>query len=317
MSYSLNPEELIVDLFAGGGGASTGIELAMGRSPNVAINHDPAAVQMHMANHPASEHHCESIYDVEPRMVTRGKPVGILWASPSCTHFSRARGGTPVSKQERGLGWMIPKWAGLTRPRIIICENVPEWVTWGPVRRGRPVKRKAGQYFKLMKSQLTAMGYVVEDRVLNAADYGTPTSRKRLFLIARNDGQSIVWPEPTHGPRAAKSYRAAAECIDWNDLGHSIFERKKPLAAATCRRIAAGIVRHVIQAKEPFIVNLRGTNAHHLDASASSIHDPLRTISAGGNHHALCTVFLEKHYSGAIHHGVQAIPASLTAPDHR
>lgn len=307
---------LVIDLFAGGGGASVGIERALGRPVSLAINHDPAAVQMHEANHPQTEHRCESIYDVDPRQAVRGMPVDLLHASPSCTHFSRARGGTPVSRQERGLGWMILRWAALVSPMVIICENVPEWVTWGPVRRGRPQKSKSGRYFNQLCDQLRALGYVVEHRVLNAAEYGAPTTRKRLFLVARCDGQAITWPAPSHGPKTSQPYRTAAECIDWTDLGKSIFERKKPLAEATCRRIAAGIVRYVIDAKRPFLVSTahgdfpsrNGPRSHSIDA-------PLGVV-AKTNNHALVTAFLAKHYTGVVGQTVEKPLGTVTAVDH-
>jgi DNA (cytosine-5)-methyltransferase 1 len=306
------PGELIVDLFAGGGGASMGLEMALGRSPDIAINHDPAAVQMHLANHPSTEHRCESIYNVDPRKATCGLPVGVLWASPSCTHFSRARGGTPVSKQERGLGWMILRWAALTKARVILCENVPEWLTWGPVRRGHPVKSKSGRYFAQLVGQLEALGYAVEHRVLCAADLGAPTTRKRLFLVARRDGQAIRWPEPTHGPNRANPYRTAAECIDWSDLGRSIFDRKKPLAEATCRRIAAGIVRYVLKGK-PFLIEI--DNRSNGLRAVRDPAGPLTTITTE-NRHALVSAFLAKHYGGVIGQEMGKPLGTITAVDH-
>lgn len=310
--------ELIIDLFAGGGGASTGLERALGRSPDVAINHDPAAIQMHAANHPSTDHRCESIYAVSPREATHGQPVGVLWASPSCTHFSRARGATPVSKQERGLGWMIVKWAALTRARMIFAENVPEWVTWGPVRRGRPVKAKAGRYFQQLVSQLRDLGYAVEWRTLVAADHGAPTTRKRLYLIARRDGEPIIWPAATHGPNRAQPYRSAAECIDWSDLGRSIFDRKKPLAEATCRRIAAGIMRYVVQGK-PFLVNTAYGGTTGRGKYVYGTEEPLRTVTSA-NGFALVSAFLSKYFTakGSQDHAIPmtAPLGAVTAVDH-
>ena len=307
--------ELIVDLFAGGGGASHGIEQALGRSPDVAINHNPHAVQMHALNHPATHHRCESIYDVRPADVTHGQPVGVLWASPSCTHFSRARGAKPVSKQERGLGWMILRWAALTGARVILAENVPEWETWGPVRRGQPQKSRAGKYFQQLVSQLRSLGYTVEWKTLVAADYGAPTTRKRLYLIARRDGQPITWPAPTHGKGRAQPFRTAAECIDWSDLGSSIFERKKPLAEATCRRIAVGIVRYVIEAKKPFLVNTAYGGTTGRGKYVYGADEPLRSITSS-NGFALVSAFLAKHYGGVIGHGVEQPLGTVTATDH-
>lgn len=221
-------DEIIVDSFAGGGGASTGIELATGRPVTIAINHDPDAILMHKTNHPYTEHYQASVWDVDPREVCQGRPVGLLWASPDCKHFSKAKGGKPVDKNIRGLAWIVLRWAGTVAPRVIMLENVEEFQTWGPVRKGRPVKSKAGQTFRQWLSQLEALGYAVEWRELVAADYGAPTTRKRFFLIARRDGEPIVWPEPTHAPADTpevlagrkKPWRSAAEGLpQWVILG--------------------------------------------------------------------------------------------------
>ena len=201
-------EEIIVDNFAGGGGASTGIELATGRPVTIAINHDPDAILMHKTNHPFTEHYQASVWDVDPYEVSKGRPVGLAWFSPDCKHFSKAKGGKPVDKNIRGLAWIVLRWAGTVRPRVIILENVEEFRTWGPVRRGRPVKSKAGQTFRKWLSQLQGLGYAVEWRELVAADYGAPTTRKRFFLVARCDGAPIVWPEPTH-----TQVSKAEECV--------------------------------------------------------------------------------------------------------
>ena len=224
-------DEIIVDSFAGGGGASTGIELACGRPVNIAINHDPDAILMHKTNHPYTTHFQASVWDVDPEEVCAGRPVGLLWASPDCKHFSKAKGGKPVDKNIRGLAWIVLRWAGTVRPRVIILENVEEFQTWGPVRRGRPVKAKAGQTFSRFVSQLEALGYTVEWKELVAADYGAPTTRKRFFMVARCDGQPITWPEPTHAPRDSEEvktgnklpWRSAAEIIDWTLPTPSIF----------------------------------------------------------------------------------------------
>lgn len=282
------PGELIVDLFAGGGGASLGLEQALGRSPDIAINHDPAAVQMHEANHPATHHRCESIYEVDPVAAVNGQSVGVLWASPDCRHFSKAKGSAPVSKAVRGLAWMILRWAARAHPRVIFMENVEEFITWGPVRKGKPVKKHAGRDFAKFKAQLQALGYVVEHRTLKACDFGAPTIRKRLFLVARCDGEPIKWPEPTHGPKRPKPYRSAAEVIDFSIPCPSIFltpaeakvlRVKRPLAPATCRRIAAGLVRFVLTAASPFIVKVC-----HGEGDASrrvkDLAEPLGTITA-------------------------------------
>lgn len=303
-----------IDLFAGGGGASEGIETATGEPVAVAINHDPHAIQVHSDNHPRTIHLCESIHDVDPAATVanlcRG-PLDLLWASPSCTHFSRARGSVPVSKQLRGHGWMIPRWAARTDPRLIIAENVAEWRTWGPVRRGFPVASRAGDYWRMMLDHLRRLGYQVDDRVLCAADYGAPTTRRRLFLVARRDG-APVWPELTHGPGLALPYRTAADCIDWSDLGTSIFERSRPLADATCRRIATGIARFVLGGR-PFIIEI--DNRSNGTRAVRSSADPLSTVTTE-NRHALVSAFLAKHYSGVIGQPCDRPLGTVTAVDH-
>lgn len=254
--------EIVVDLFAGGGGASTGIEQAIGRAVDVAVNHDAQAISLHQANHPQTRHFCSDVFEVDPITVTDGMPVGLLWASPDCKHFSKAKGGKPVSKKIRSLAWVVIKWAKTVRPRIICLENVEEFQTWGPLSDdGRPCPLRKGQTFREWKQQLQGLGYTVEHRELRACDYGAPTIRKRLFLVARCDGQPIMWPSPTHTqpdargkvPAGMKPWRTAADCIDWSVPAPSIFERSKPLADATCRRIAKGIVRYVVDAKAPFV----------------------------------------------------------------
>ncbi|PZM62588.1 DNA cytosine methyltransferase [Paenibacillus dendritiformis] len=279
--------EIIVDNFAGGGGASTGIELATGRSVDIAINHDPAAIAMHIANHPETEHYCESVWDVDPRKATRGRPVGLAWFSPDCKHFSKAKGGKPVEKNIRGLAWVAVRWAATVRPRVIILENVEEFKTWGPLTEdGQPDISQKGRTFRSFVNALRRHGYKVEWRELRACDYGAPTIRKRLFLIARCDGRPIVWPEPTHGDPESPEvksgkllpWRTAAEIIDWSIPCPSIFTRKKPLAENTLRRIARGIERFVINNPTPFIVrvNHSGSNHHYCD----SIEEPFKTVTS-------------------------------------
>ena len=211
--------DLIVDNFAGGGGASTGIEAAIGRAVDIAINHDPEAVAMHAVNHPFTHHYCEDAFAIDPVEVTQGQPVQLAWFSPDCKHFSKAKGGKPVSKKIRGLAWIVIKWATLpkaSRPKVIALENVEEFETWGPLTKdGQPIPVKKGFTFRRWVRLLEKAGYVVEWKVLKACDYGAPTIRKRLFVIARCDGQPIVWPKPTHGP-GLLPYRTAAECIDFS-----------------------------------------------------------------------------------------------------
>jgi DNA (cytosine-5)-methyltransferase 1 len=269
--------EIIVDNFAGGGGASLGIEQALGRSPDIAVNHDPEAVAMHEANHPTTQHLCGDVWEYDPIAVCGGRPVGLLWASPDCKHFSKAKGGKPVQKKIRGLAWVVVRWAKTVRPRVIILENVEEFQTWGPLTpAGLPDPQKRGLTFQRWLRELRACGYVVEMKQLRACDYGAPTTRKRLFVIARRDGQPIVWPSPTHGP-GLLPFRTAAECIDWTIPSPSIFTRKKPLAENTLRRIARGIRRFVLEAAEPFVIPV----SHSGDARVHGIGEPLRTITAG------------------------------------
>lgn len=289
-------EPIIVDSFAGGGGASVGIELATGRVVDIAINHDPDAILMHRANHPHTQHYQASVWDVDPKEVCRGREVGLLWASPDCKHFSKAKGGKPVSKNIRGLAWIVLRWAGTVRPRVVILENVEEFQTWGPVRRGKPIKSKAGQTFKKFISQLEALGYTVEWRELVAADYGAPTTRKRFFLIARCDGRPIEWPAPTHAPADSpqvkagllKPWRTAAEIIDWSLPIPSIFDSKRevkakyglkaqrPLRPNTMRRVTKGIDKFVLKSPRPYLVVVN----HAGEFRGQELNKPLHTITA-------------------------------------
>jgi DNA (cytosine-5)-methyltransferase 1 len=247
---------LIVDLFAGGGGASTGIEAALGRSVDIAINHDALALAVHKANHPETRHLEADIWEVRPAEATGGRPVDLLWASPDCTHFSVAKGDVPRRQDIRSLAWAVVRWAAAVRPAVIILENVSEFRTWGPLGAdGRPVKRRMGVTFLRWKGKLEKLGYRVDFRILDAAEYGAPTRRRRLFIVARGDGNPIRWPERTHGPGLLPVH-TAAECIDWSLPCPSIFERKKPLAEKTLWRIAQGIRRFVLENPQPFIVQM-------------------------------------------------------------
>jgi len=309
-------KDIIVDNFAGGGGASTGIELATGRSVDIAINHDPAAIAMHKANHPDTEHYCESVWDVDPVKACKGRPVALAWFSPDCKHFSKAKGGKPVEKKIRGLAWIVLKWAALVRPRVIMLENVEEFQTWGPIRKGKPIKSRKGETYWKWRSQLESLGYEVETNELIACDYGAPTKRKRFFMIARCDGQPIVWPKPTHGPKDSddvikgliKPYVAAAEIIDWNIPCKSIFGRKKPLADNTMKRIARGLQKFVFENPEPFIMQI-GHTGFTRDRN-KTIHEPLSTIVSKAEH-CLITPYLAvnttKHSGGAINDPVHTI----------
>lgn len=291
--------ELVVDNFAGGGGASTGIEMATGYSVDIAINHDPEAIKMHKMNHPSTKHYCESVWDVNPVEACNGYPVAIAWFSPDCKHFSKAKGGKPKDKNIRGLAWVALRWAGKVRPRVIMLENVEEFKTWGPLnRRHRPIKSKQGQTFQKFISQLEGLGYVVEHRELIAADYGTPTMRKRFFLIARCDGKPIVWPKPTHGPADSeevkkgllKPYIGAYTQLDFSLPCPSIFDTAeeikekygiravRPLAPKTMERIARGLKKFVIDNAEPFIVQVNHSGAK--SDYCKSANEPLNTITA-------------------------------------
>lgn len=290
--------ELIVDNFAGGGGASTGIELATGYSVDVAINHDPEAIKMHRANHPNAKHYCEDVWQVDPVEACQGHPVALAWFSPDCKHFSKAKGGKPKDKFIRGLAWVACRWAGLVRPRVIMLENVEEFKTWGPLNRShRQIKAKQGVTFKKFVSQLEALGYEVQFRELVAADYGAPTMRKRFFLIARCDGKPIVWPEPTHAPADSeavkngllKPYVGAYTQLDFSLPCPSIFDTseeikkkygiraKRPLAPKTMERIARGLKKFVIDNAEPFIVQVNHSGAK--SDYCKSTDEPLNTIT--------------------------------------
>lgn len=323
----------IVDLFAGGGGASSGIAAALGRGPDVAINHDADAIAMHKANHPKTRHFRQDVGEVDPRTVTNGRPAWLLWASPDCRHFSRAKGGKPVKKNIRSLAWVVVRWAAQNRPEIIVLENVREFEDWGPLlpqwscgcgwkgtegqatlartRRRCPACNslriaidyavmvpdpgRKGLTFKRFVGRLRGLGYKVEWKPLNAADFGAPTHRRRLFLIARRDGEPIVWPEATHGDpnkigdvplfgEPMKPWRTAAECIDWSIPCPSIFDRKRPLAEATMRRIALGVKRYVLDAVNPFLVVC---NHGGPEFRGQDLGEPMPTVTASRDAHGL------------------------------
>ncbi|MFJ3316154.1 DNA cytosine methyltransferase [Herbaspirillum huttiense] len=304
--------ELLIDNFAGGGGASTGIEMAFGRPVDVAINHDGEALAMHEANHPTTRHYREDVFTVHPGFVTQQQPIGLAWFSPDCKHHSKAKGGKPREKKIRGLAWVCLKWGAFQMPRAIAIENVEEFQDWGPLdEEGSPIKAEKGRTFRAFVDALSTgldrdhpdvpeifealgadfpmhrlyagLGYKVEWRILRACDYGTPTIRKRLFIFARRDGLPIVWPAPTHGdPKSAAvkagkllPYRTAAECIDWSIPCPSIFERSKPLKEATLRRIAKGVMKFVVNSSDPFIVKFSE------NSTGQSLDDPLHTVMAG------------------------------------
>lgn len=300
--------ELLVDNFAGGGGASTGIELATGYSVDIAINHDPEAIKMHKANHPNTKHYCENVWAVDPVKACNGHPVALAWFSPDCKHFSKAKGGKPKDKNIRGLAWVACRWAGLVRPRVIMLENVEEFKTWGPLgRRHHPIKAKQGKTFEKFVQQLTDLGYEVQFRELIAADYGAPTMRKRFFMIARCDGKPIVWPEPTHAPVDSeevkagllKPYVGAYTQLDFSLPCPSIFDTSeeikekygiravRPLAPKTMERIARGLKKFVLDNPEPFIVPIGYGERKGQAPRVHDIEKPLPTIVGSGKHY-LC-----------------------------
>jgi len=314
------PHELIIDNFAGGGGTSTGLEEAFGRPVDIAINHDPEALAMHALNHPYTRHLCESVWDVDPIEITGGRPVGLVWLSPDCKHFSKAKGKTPVSREIRGLAWVGMRWVALTKPRVLMLENVEEFQTWGPVivnpdGSSYPDPKRKGKTFKSFVRQLRQHGYQVDWREMRACDNGAPTIRKRLFLVARRDGLPIVWPEQTHGDPMSREvlagmlapYRTAAECIDFDIPAISIFERKKDLAPNTQRRVAKGLWRHVLTSQKPFIVT--NTSGH----PGASINAPLPTIATGG-HHMLGQPNIAPFTAGAGGPEYAGRPASVDQP---
>lgn len=347
---------LVVDLFAGGGGASVGIEAALGRPVDIAINHDGVALQVHKRNHPETTHLTADIWEVQPQLATRGQPVALLWASPDCTHFSQAKGGKPRKQKIRSLAWAVVRWAAAVRPRVIMLENVAEFRGWGPLdAHGQPIKARMGETFDRWCRKLQALGYVVDHRILDASLYGAPTRRRRLFLVARCDGKPIVWPTPTHGP-GLEPMHTAAECIDWSLPCPSIFDRERPLAEKTLWRIAQGIRRFVLENPAPFIVKVNhgndrksGRRDYGLDeplttitassrshalvspslvqmgygerkgqaARSLDIEQPLGTVVAGGRKHALVSAFLAKHFGGVVGTSVEQPTSTITAKDHQ
>lgn len=347
--------EIIVDNFAGGGGASTGIEMALGRSVDIAINHDENAVAMHTTNHPGTLHYCESVFDVNPPVVTAGMPVGLAWFSPDCRHFSKAKGGAPVEKAIRGLAWIVVRWALTVHPRVMMLENVEEFRTWGPLLAAemRPDPERIGETFnafvcmlsdgisadhpalaecceflniepnsKQAKKLVAGLGYAVEHRELRACDYGAPTIRKRFFMVMRCDGAAICWPEQTHGdPKTAavksgelKPWRTAAECIDWSIPCPSIFDRKKPLADNTMRRIARGIERFVVNSATPFIVkcNHTTTRGTYDCFRGQPLDEPVQTITKKHGF-ALAVPHLTKFRTGATGQEITEPVPTVTA----
>lgn len=316
----------VADNFAGGGGASLGIEQAMGRHVDVAVNHDRHAVIMHTTNHPRTKHYLEDIWAVNPIEALDGGRCRLAWFSPDCTHFSKARGGKPVSKKIRGLAWVVLRWAAKVRPSVIIMENVEEFQTWGPLtrKRGRewhpqPCRFRRGQTFEQWQRQLRELGYRLEYQELRACDYGAPTIRKRFFMIARRDRKPIVWPDKTHG-EGLLPHRTAAECIDWSLECPSIFERNKPLAENTMRRIFNGLRKFVLEESQPFTLTIeQGEVAAHIvkhfgGVTGTRVSNPFPTITTRGTQNQLVTSYLTK-FRGTCNHGqrIDAPAPTVTA----
>jgi DNA (cytosine-5)-methyltransferase 1 len=311
---------IIVDNFAGGGGASTGIEAALGRAVDIAINHDEQAIRMHEVNHPGTEHIRNNIWQIDPRDVVRGRHVQLAWFSPDCKHFSKAKGGKPREKSIRDLAWVVVLWAEKVAPDVILLENVEEFRTWGPLcEAGHPIKERAGETFEKWCRALRRAGYKLQFRELRACDYGAPTIRKRFFMIARRDGKPIVWPAPTHGKPGSPEvlsgarlpWRTAAEIIDWSIPCPSIFDRKKPLADKTLRRIAHGIMKFVVNNPAPFIVPL---THHQAGARDAGIDQPMATVTgANRGEHAVVVPHVTKWRTGAIGHAVDEPLHTVTA----
>lgn len=343
---------MIVDLFAGGGGASVGIEAATGRDVDLAINHSPVALAVHKANHPRTRHLSADIWAVDPKEAVGRRKVDLLWASPDCTHFSVAKGGKPREHGTRSLAWVVVDWARAVRPAVICLENVREFLGWGPLDNdGKPVKAKMGETFTQWRGALEILGYQVDHRILDASLYGAPTRRRRLFLVARCDGQPIRWPDTTHGPGKLPLH-TAAECIDWSLPCPSIFERAKPLAEKTLHRIALGIRRFVLENPRPYIVKVnhgkRENRSESIDEPLTTItaerrghglvaptliqtgygerpgqrprfldlHEPVGTLMGGGQKHGLVAAFLAAHYGGEVGTPLDQPIRTVTAQDH-
>lgn len=340
-----NNNEISIDFFAGGGGASTGIERALGRPVTYAIDHDPEAIAMHRANHPHTIHLRSDVRETDPRSVSPGAPIGLAWFSPDCTFHSKARGGKPfrdrnAARRVRGLAWTVPHWMKLRRPRVVMLENVEEFADWGPLLPdGRLCPIRRGMTFRRWHRQIENLGYRVDMRELRACDYGAPTIRKRLFVIARCDGGEIVFPDKTHGP-GLLPYRTAAECIDWSIPCPSIFLTaeegkaigvRRPLADATMRRIARGVMRYVVNNPHPFtapaggsqivapaLINTRNGERAGQAPRVRHILDPYPTVTAVGSQGAIVAVFLARHYGGNENDGAPMdVPFfTITTRDH-
>lgn len=317
---------LIIDLFAGGGGASVGIEMALGREVDIAINHDPQAIRMHKTNHPNTLHLTEDVFKVDLKKIVGDRHVSLMWASPDCTSHSKAKGGQPRNKGLRILPWAVFKHARLIKPDVIIMENVEEIQQWGPLdENGRPVKAKMGESYNQFMDAMKSLGYTVESRELVAANYGAPTTRKRWYAVFRRDGQPIVWPKQTHFENGTPKWLECGDFIDWSDLGKSIFGRKKPLAEATQRRIANGIRKYIIENPNPYIVKDKAALAYMIqyhgeqkagDSRGQRLDEPIKTIDTS-NRYGLVTAFISKFYKTGTGQGCdEPLHTITTSPGH-
>lgn len=317
---------LIIDCFAGGGGASVGIEMALGRQVDIAINHDPEAIRMHKANHPDTIHLTEDIFKVDLQKYVKGRKVALMWASPDCTSHSKAKGGQPRKRGLRILPWAVYKHAKQILPEVIIMENVEEIQQWGPLdEKGHPIKERQGEDYLKFITAMKSLGYMFDSRELVAADYGAPTTRKRWYAIFRRDGKDIIWPEQTHFKNSEPKWKQCGELIDWSDLGKSIFDRKKPLAEATQKRIANGIRKYIVENPEPYIVKNKEALAFLIqyhgeqkegDARGQLLSEPIKTIDTS-NRYGLVTAFVTKYYKTGIGQGCdEPLHTITTSPGH-
>lgn len=318
-------KSLIIDCFAGGGGASVGIEMALGRPVDIAINHDPQAIRMHKVNHPDTLHLTEDIFEVDLQRYVRGRHVALMWASPDCTSHSKAKGGQPRKSGLRILPWAVYKHAKEILPDVIVMENVEEIQQWGPLdENGHPIKERLGEDYKKFISAMKGLGYIFDSRELVAADYGAPTTRKRWYAIFRRDGKDIVWPEQTHFKDSEPKWKQCGEYIDWSDLGKSIFDRPKPLADATQKRIANGIRKYILES-EPYVVRDKRAAAFIIqyhgeqkagDARGQLLSEPIKTIDTS-NRYGLVTAFITKFYKSGIGQGCdEPLHTITTSPGH-
>ena len=319
-------DELIIDCFAGGGGASVGIEMALGKPVDIAINHDPEAIRMHKVNHPDTIHLTEDIFKVDLQKYVKGRKVALMWASPDCTSHSKAKGGQPRKRGLRILPWAVYKHAKQILPEVIIMENVEEIQQWGPLdKKGHPIKERQGEDYKKFITAMKSLGYAFDSRELVAADYGAPTTRKRWYAIFRRDGKDIIWPEQTHFKDSEPKWKQSGEFIDWSDLGKSIFGRKKPLAEATQKRIANGIRKYILENPKPYIVKNDEAVAfliqyHGEQKSGESrgqlLSEPIKTIDTS-NRYGLVTAFITKYYKTGIGQGCdEPLHTITTSPGH-